>query len=242
MISDAGGQAGWGAGGAGFLSRQGDECLPCRESLLNLMFVKFVASLTEQFLVLSPPPPQTLNSSWTEDTRSCIFSDTALHLGKDGRKPLAAELDTQIEQKFREFEELVATGKNLLDKEHHLRQMVSRGTRARLHLPFFCFPNLQEFLAGEGAHGRAEEHARLDHRALAGSETAVASQEEQRGVFTRQHLFHHVPSQRGKAAGYPDMISLLFLSLKAHFLLRLRLLRWRPTRPSSRQPSPRRTG
>lgn len=71
-------------------------------------------------LPLSAP----LNSSWTEDTRSSIFSDTALHLGKDGRKPLAAELDMQIEQKFKEFDELVARGKNLLDKDHHLTQMV----------------------------------------------------------------------------------------------------------------------
>ncbi|XP_060896633.1 uncharacterized protein LOC132975828 isoform X1 [Labrus mixtus] len=62
--------------------------------------------------------------SWTEDTRSYIFSDAALHIGKDGRKPLAAELDLQIEQKFDEFDELVATGRNILDKEHHLRQMV----------------------------------------------------------------------------------------------------------------------
>ncbi|KAM7385846.1 hypothetical protein PAMP_001901 [Pampus punctatissimus] len=62
--------------------------------------------------------------SWTEDTRSCIFSDIALHLGKDGQRPLAAELDMQIEQKFDEFDELAATGKNLLDKEHHLTQMV----------------------------------------------------------------------------------------------------------------------
>lgn len=76
-----------------------------------------------------PVLPPTLNSSWTEDTRSCIFSDTALHLGKDGRKPLAAELDMQIEQKFKEFEELVTTGKTLLDKDHHLRQMVSRVTQ-----------------------------------------------------------------------------------------------------------------
>ncbi|XP_040905878.1 uncharacterized protein LOC121189622 isoform X2 [Toxotes jaculatrix] len=62
--------------------------------------------------------------SWTEDTRSCIFSDTALHLGKDGQKPLATELDKQIEQKFEEFDELAAAGRNLLDKEHHLTQMV----------------------------------------------------------------------------------------------------------------------
>ncbi|MEQ2236110.1 hypothetical protein ILYODFUR_009095, partial [Ilyodon furcidens] len=62
--------------------------------------------------------------SWTEDTRSCIFSDTALHLRREGQRPLAAELDIQIEQKFNEFDELVATAKTLLDKEHHLTQMV----------------------------------------------------------------------------------------------------------------------
>lgn len=62
--------------------------------------------------------------SWTEDTRSCIFSDTALHRGKDGKAPMAPELDLQIEQKFEEFEELAATGRNILDKEHHLSQMV----------------------------------------------------------------------------------------------------------------------
>ncbi|XP_078145041.1 spectrin beta chain, non-erythrocytic 5 [Centroberyx gerrardi] len=62
--------------------------------------------------------------SWTEDTRSCIFSDTAMHLGKDGQEPLAAELDMQIEQKFEEFDELAATGRNLLHTEHHLTEMV----------------------------------------------------------------------------------------------------------------------
>ncbi|XP_029926849.1 uncharacterized protein mymx isoform X2 [Myripristis murdjan] len=62
--------------------------------------------------------------SWTEDTRSCIFSDTALHLGKDGQEPLAAELDMQIEQKFEEFDVLAATARNLFDREHHLTDMV----------------------------------------------------------------------------------------------------------------------
>lgn len=87
--------------------------------------------LTALFLVSStlPPPPQPqpspLNSSWTEDTRSSIFSDTALHLGREGQRPLAAELDTQIEQKFEEFDELADAGRHLLDKEHHLTQMVS---------------------------------------------------------------------------------------------------------------------
>ncbi|KAK5623537.1 hypothetical protein CRENBAI_012568 [Crenichthys baileyi] len=61
--------------------------------------------------------------SWTEDTRSCIFSDTALYLRREGQRPLAAELDIQIEQKFNEFDELAATAKTLLDKEHHLTQM-----------------------------------------------------------------------------------------------------------------------
>ncbi len=94
-----------------------------------------MAFLTAPFLVSTttsyptPSPRSSEYSSWTEDTRSCIFSDTALHLGKDGQKPLAAELDMQIEQKFEEFDELVATGRNLLDKEHHLTQMVSRVTR-----------------------------------------------------------------------------------------------------------------
>ena len=71
----------------------------------------------------SPLLPET-PSSWTEDTRSCIFSDTALHLGKDGQESLAAELDLQIEQKFVEFDELAATGRDLLDTEHHLAEMV----------------------------------------------------------------------------------------------------------------------
>lgn len=85
-------------------------------------------------LLLRPSPSYTsslpLISSWTEDTRSRIFSDAALQLGTDGRRPVAAELDTQIEQKFEEFDELVATGQNILGKEHHLTQMVSRVARA----------------------------------------------------------------------------------------------------------------
>lgn len=94
---------------------------PIRESLLILMFLTVPSLLT--------PPPFLripLNSSWTEDTRSCIFSDTALHLRKEGQRPLAAELDIQIEQKFNEFDELAAKAKTLLNKEHHLTQMVSR--------------------------------------------------------------------------------------------------------------------
>ncbi|XP_076599688.1 uncharacterized protein mymx isoform X3 [Chaetodon auriga] len=88
--------------------------------------------------------------SWTEDTRSCIFSDTALHLGKDGQRPLAAELDMQIEQKFEEFDELVATGRNLLDKEHHLTQMV----RERME-------ELRSMLGWILVHWRAQKQQRL---------------------------------------------------------------------------------
>lgn len=73
---------------------------------------------------LCSPSSVSSYSSWTEDTRSCIFSDSALHYRKDGETPLAAELDLQIEQRFEEFEELAATGKNILAKDHHLTQMV----------------------------------------------------------------------------------------------------------------------
>lgn len=118
---------------------------PIGGSLVILMFFKCMASLTDLFLVSSttsyPSPPTPLKSSWTEDTRSYIFSDAALHLGKDGRKPLAAELDMQIEQKFNEFDELVVTGRNLLDEEHHLTQMVSRVT----HLPLTA---IVEYIVG----------------------------------------------------------------------------------------------
>lgn len=88
----------------------------------------FYHSSVPCLLTASYPTPAPLGSSWTEDTRSCIFSDTALHLGKDGQRPLAAELDMQIELKFEEFDELAATGRNLLAKDHHLTQMVSRVT------------------------------------------------------------------------------------------------------------------
>lgn len=96
------------------------------ESLVILIFFIPIVLLTDLFLVSpSCSPPSLVISSWTEDTRSRIFSDTALHLGKDGQSPLAAELDMQIEEKFEEFDELVATGQSILGKEHHLTQMVS---------------------------------------------------------------------------------------------------------------------
>lgn len=134
------------------------------------------------------PPPSPFDSSWTEDTRSCIFSDTALHPGKDGQKPLAAELDMQIELKFEEFDELAAAGRHLLDKDHHLTQMVS-GTRSdpriRCWINVSAFTNTEFCLAGERALGGTEEYAWVDLGALEGSEAAVASQEVQTAAFTR---------------------------------------------------------
>lgn len=189
---------------------------------------------TVSCLSSAPPPPKTLNSSWTEDTRSCIFSDTALHLGKDGRKPLAAELDMQIEQKFKEFEELVTTGKKLLDKDHHLTQMVgSRVSFGELDVCLFFCTNPEVFPAGERAHGGAEEHAGLDHRTLEGSETTVASQEEQRRGHAGQHLFHHVPGDRGKPAESPGPLTCF--GLISPVLPRLQLQRSRTSRPNSRR-------
>ncbi|XP_028324482.1 uncharacterized protein mymx isoform X2 [Gouania willdenowi] len=90
--------------------------------------------------------------SWTEDTRSSIFSDTALHLGRNGQRPLASELDMQIEQKFEEFDALAATGKNLLDNGHPLTPMV--GERIE---------ELRSMLGWISVHWRAQKQQRL-HR------------------------------------------------------------------------------
>ena len=92
-----------------------------------------MAVLNRRPLCFRPPPlspqlntfPSSLwDSSWTEDTRACIFSDSALNLGRDGQEPVATELDRQIEQKFQEFDELASAGVNLLHREHHLTEMV----------------------------------------------------------------------------------------------------------------------
>ncbi|KAM9847498.1 uncharacterized protein mymx [Aulostomus maculatus] len=100
--------------------------------------------------------------SWTEDTRSCIFSDTALHPGKDGQRPLAAELDIQIEQKFDEFDELAATGRNILDKEHHLTQMVrERMEELRSMLGWISVhwrAKKQEWLHKKGEHELSQDN------------------------------------------------------------------------------------
>lgn len=111
---------------------------PIRESLASLTLLLSLPWFHSQTVFFSSPEPSSpLISSWTEDTRSRIFSDAALQLGTDGRRPVAAELDTQIEQKFEEFDELVASGRSILGKEHHLTQMVSEVTDRR---PTDCCP------------------------------------------------------------------------------------------------------
>ncbi|MGH0172216.1 UNVERIFIED_CONTAM: hypothetical protein FKN15_014159 [Acipenser sinensis] len=67
-------------------------------------------------------------SSWTEDTRTCIFSESSVNPGKEGRLPETEELDSKIEQKFQEFEELAAAGQKLIDEEHHLTEIIKERT------------------------------------------------------------------------------------------------------------------
>ncbi|XP_059421661.1 spectrin beta chain, non-erythrocytic 5 isoform X4 [Carassius carassius] len=62
--------------------------------------------------------------SWTEDTRSCIFSESALRQSRENQEPLVEVLDRQIEQKFEEFDQLAMAGKKLFDDEHHLNKMI----------------------------------------------------------------------------------------------------------------------
>ncbi|XP_043111256.1 spectrin alpha chain isoform X3 [Puntigrus tetrazona] len=62
--------------------------------------------------------------SWTEDTRSCIFSESALRQSRENQEPLVEVLDRQIEQKFEEFDQLAVAGKKLFDDKHHLNKMI----------------------------------------------------------------------------------------------------------------------
>ncbi|XP_017279839.1 uncharacterized protein LOC108240684 isoform X2 [Kryptolebias marmoratus] len=103
--------------------------------------------------------------SWTEDTRSCIFSNAALHLERDGQRPLAAELDMQIEQKFKEFDELAVTGRTLLDKEHHLTQMV----RERME-------ELRSMLGWISVHWRAQKQTWLHKQRQESSQDSIYSE------------------------------------------------------------------
>ncbi|XP_036429503.1 spectrin beta chain, erythrocytic isoform X2 [Colossoma macropomum] len=62
--------------------------------------------------------------SWTEDTRSRIFSESALRQGRESQASMVELLDQQIEQKFQEFDLLAAAGKKLLSEDHHLAKMI----------------------------------------------------------------------------------------------------------------------
>ncbi|XP_076830237.1 uncharacterized protein mymx isoform X2 [Brachyhypopomus gauderio] len=62
--------------------------------------------------------------SWTEDTRSRIFSESSLRRGQENQGCLVELLDKQIEQKFQEFDILAVAGKKLLDEGHHLAKMI----------------------------------------------------------------------------------------------------------------------
>nr|XP_054605795.1 uncharacterized protein LOC107375418 isoform X3 [Nothobranchius furzeri] len=91
--------------------------------------------------------------SWTEDTRSCIFSDTALQFRRDGQRPLVAELDVQMERKFKEFDELSVTAATLLDSGHHLTHMV----RERME-------ELRSMLGWISVHWRVQKQQQLYKR------------------------------------------------------------------------------
>ncbi|KAJ6664695.1 hypothetical protein lerEdw1_006268 [Lerista edwardsae] len=60
--------------------------------------------------------------SWTEDTRAQIFSESPnVHSLSETQWE---ELDSNIETKFKEFEELAAAGRELVAKEHHLSKTI----------------------------------------------------------------------------------------------------------------------
>uniref|UniRef100_A0A452HVE1 PH domain-containing protein n=1 Tax=Gopherus agassizii TaxID=38772 RepID=A0A452HVE1_9SAUR len=60
--------------------------------------------------------------SWTEDTRAQIFSESVSAHGLPETQ--WEELDGKIEAKFKEFEELAATGQTLVSEEHYLSETI----------------------------------------------------------------------------------------------------------------------
>ncbi|XP_064173461.1 uncharacterized protein LOC135244803 isoform X2 [Anguilla rostrata] len=87
--------------------------------------------------------------SWTEDTRACIFSESARHRGKGNEVPVTSELDLKIERKFEEFDELAAAGQKLMEEEHHLAELIKERTE-----------ELQSMLGWILVHWRAQKHQR----------------------------------------------------------------------------------
>ncbi|XP_071247342.1 uncharacterized protein [Salvelinus alpinus] len=93
--------------------------------------------------------------SWMEDTRECIFSERVLHCGRDDQEPMAVEMemDVQIDRKLEELEELDAAGRNLLNAEHHLANMIHE----RLE-------ELRSMLGWILVHWRDQKHQRSQRR------------------------------------------------------------------------------
>lgn len=73
--------------------------------------------------MLNLDPFPCLLSSWTEDTRAQIFSESlsSAHGLSENRWE---ELESNIETKLKEFEELAAAGWELVTEEHDLSETV----------------------------------------------------------------------------------------------------------------------
>ncbi|KAI1896953.1 hypothetical protein AGOR_G00100190 [Albula goreensis] len=104
--------------------------------------------------------------SWTEDTRACIFSESAMHRGKGNEAPVASELDLRIEKKFEEFDGLAAAGQKLMEEEHHLTELIRERTE-----------ELQSMLGWILVHWRAQKHQRSRGKRKLGPEGDVISSE-----------------------------------------------------------------
>ncbi|KAJ8285022.1 hypothetical protein COCON_G00038720 [Conger conger] len=85
--------------------------------------------------------------SWTEDTRSCIFSERAKRRGKGDEGPVTSELDLKIQRKFEDFDSLAAAGQKLMEEEHHLAELIKERTE-----------ELQSMLGWILVHWRAQKH------------------------------------------------------------------------------------
>lgn len=65
------------------------------------------------------------HSSWTEDTRAQIFSESPS--SSSIPETPCEELERRIEEKLKEFEALAAAGQQLLSEEHYLSATVRTG-------------------------------------------------------------------------------------------------------------------
>ncbi|CAB1344781.1 unnamed protein product, partial [Coregonus sp. 'balchen'] len=66
--------------------------------------------------------------SWTEDTRTCIFSEASAQQWLLAESSVPSELDLRIEQKFDEFDKLAAAGQKLIKERHHLADIIKERT------------------------------------------------------------------------------------------------------------------